>query len=112
MTASSAWAAAPGKTPPQMSTPHNPISLPRLIRVQQCISSPLIVLVSRQSLLHRATIASALYWATAAIPTLVYDGDCAICRYWVTYWQGLVNGRVAFRPYQQAAAGFATTPAT
>jgi predicted DCC family thiol-disulfide oxidoreductase YuxK len=51
-----------------------------------------------------------MYWATAAIPTLVYDGDCAICRYWVTYWQGLVNGRVAFRPYQQAAADFPTIP--
>ena len=21
-------------------------------------------------------------------PTLVYDGDCGICRYWVDYWQG------------------------
>jgi len=51
-----------------------------------------------------------MYWATAAIPTLVYDGDCAICRYWVTYWQGLIDGRVAFRPYQEAAADFPTIP--
>ena len=51
-----------------------------------------------------------MYGATTAIPTLVYDGDCAICRYWVSYWQGLINGRVAFRPYQEAAADFPTIP--
>jgi predicted DCC family thiol-disulfide oxidoreductase YuxK len=43
-------------------------------------------------------------------PTLVYDGDCAICRYWVVYWQGLTNGRVVFRPYQEAAADFPAIP--
>jgi predicted DCC family thiol-disulfide oxidoreductase YuxK len=42
--------------------------------------------------------------------TLVYDGDCAICRYWVIYWQGLTHGRVVFRPYQEAAADFPTIP--
>jgi len=42
------------------------------------------------------------------IPTLVYDGDCAICRYWIAYWRGLTHGRVVFRPYQEAAADFAT----
>ena len=39
-------------------------------------------------------------------PTLVYDGDCGICRYWVDYWQGLTGERVRYRPYQQAAADF------
>ena len=43
-------------------------------------------------------------------PTLVYDGDCAICRYWVTYWQGLTNERVVYRPYQEAATDFPTIP--
>jgi len=42
--------------------------------------------------------------------TLVYDGDCAICRYWVTYWRGLTRERVIYRPYQEAAAEFATIP--
>jgi predicted DCC family thiol-disulfide oxidoreductase YuxK len=41
-------------------------------------------------------------------PTLIFDGDCAICRYWVSYWQSLTNSRVAFRPYQEAAADFPT----
>jgi len=41
-----------------------------------------------------------------ARPTLVYDGDCGICRYWVDYWQGLTGERVIYRPYQEAAADF------
>jgi len=43
-------------------------------------------------------------------PTLVYDGDCAICRYWVTYWRELTGERVVFRPYQEAAADFPVIP--
>src|SRR4029453_17200437 len=39
-------------------------------------------------------------------PTLVYDGDCDICRTWVNYWQGLTGERVIYRPYQEAAADF------
>jgi predicted DCC family thiol-disulfide oxidoreductase YuxK len=39
-------------------------------------------------------------------PTLVFDGDCGICRSWVSYWQRLTRGRVVFRPYQDAAAEF------
>src|ERR1700733_5309331 len=39
-------------------------------------------------------------------PTLVFDGDCGICRYWVRYWRSLTNSRVDFRPYQEAAADF------
>jgi len=44
----------------------------------------------------------------AACATLVFDGDCAICRSWVSYWQRLTNGRVIYRPYQDAAADFPT----
>jgi predicted DCC family thiol-disulfide oxidoreductase YuxK len=42
------------------------------------------------------------------LPTLVYDGDCTICRYWVTYWQELTSERVVYRPYQEAARDFPT----
>ena len=35
-------------------------------------------------------------------PTLVYDGECGICRYWVTYWQELTEDRVIYRAYQEA----------
>jgi predicted DCC family thiol-disulfide oxidoreductase YuxK len=44
------------------------------------------------------------------LPTLVYDGDCGICRYWIDYWRQLSNGRVVFRPYQEAAADFPAIP--
>jgi predicted DCC family thiol-disulfide oxidoreductase YuxK len=44
------------------------------------------------------------------LPTLVYDGDCAICRYWVAYWQELTGERVVFRPYQAAATDFPAIP--
>jgi predicted DCC family thiol-disulfide oxidoreductase YuxK len=44
------------------------------------------------------------------IPTLVFDGDCAICRCWVRYWQQLANERALFRPYQEAAADFPAIP--
>ena len=43
-------------------------------------------------------------------PTLVYDGDCGICRYWVDYWQGLTGERVIYRPYQEAAVDFPAIP--
>ena len=45
-----------------------------------------------------------------ARPTLVYDGDCGICRYWVEYWRGLTGERVVYRPYQEAAADFPAIP--
>ena len=44
-------------------------------------------------------------------PTLVFDGDCGICRYWVAYWQSLTQGRLVFRPYQEAAPDFPAIPA-
>ena len=24
-------------------------------------------------------------------PALIYDGDCAICKRWVAYWEGLID---------------------
>ncbi len=46
----------------------------------------------------------------SADATLVYDGDCGICRQWVDYWQQLTGGRVVYRPYQDAAADFPNIP--
>ena len=43
-------------------------------------------------------------------PTFVFDGDCGICRTWVDYWQRLTGDKVAYRPYQEAAADFAGLP--
>jgi predicted DCC family thiol-disulfide oxidoreductase YuxK len=45
-----------------------------------------------------------------SLPTLVYDGDCTICRYWVAYWQELTSNCVVYRPYQEAATDFPAIP--
>jgi predicted DCC family thiol-disulfide oxidoreductase YuxK len=45
-----------------------------------------------------------------SVPTLVYDGDCGICGYWVNYWRELTDDRLAFRPYQEAAQDFPSIP--
>ncbi len=44
------------------------------------------------------------------VPTLVYDGDCGICRRWVDYWKRLTGERVVYRAYQEAAADFPRIP--
>ncbi len=43
-------------------------------------------------------------------PTLVFDGDCGICRHWVDYWRALTGERIAYRPYQDAAGDFPAIP--
>jgi len=40
----------------------------------------------------------------AASPLLIYDGDCAFCGYWVSYWKKLTGDAVCYRPYQEVAA--------
>ena len=42
--------------------------------------------------------------------TLVYDGDCGICRYWVDYWKQLTGDQVLYRAYQEAAGDFPAIP--
>ena len=43
-------------------------------------------------------------------PTLIFDGDCGICRTWVDYWGQLTSDRVVYRPYQEAGKDFAHIP--
>jgi predicted DCC family thiol-disulfide oxidoreductase YuxK len=45
-----------------------------------------------------------------ARPLLVYDGDCAVCRYWTRYWEKLTGASVVYRPYQQVAAQYPAIP--
>jgi predicted DCC family thiol-disulfide oxidoreductase YuxK len=44
--------------------------------------------------------------AASSRPLLVYDGDCAFCKFWVRYWQQLTGQEVDYRPYQEAAAHY------
>ncbi len=43
-------------------------------------------------------------------PTLIFDGDCGICKRWVAYWQGLTGERVTYRAYQDAAHDYPDIP--
>jgi len=48
-----------------------------------------------------------------ALPTdrvLVYDGDCAFCRYCVGYAAAVAGERVSFRPFQEAAVDYPEVP--
>ena len=43
-------------------------------------------------------------------PTLIFDGDCGICRTWVDYWAQLTGTLVLYRPYQEAGTDFPQIP--
>jgi predicted DCC family thiol-disulfide oxidoreductase YuxK len=45
-----------------------------------------------------------------AIPLLVFDGDCGFCRAWIARWRHMTAERVAYEPYQKAAARYPTLP--
>mgnify|MGYP001584910458 FL=1 len=34
-------------------------------------------------------------------PLLVYDGDCHFCRRWITRWESLTGGHVAYAPFKE-----------
>ncbi|GAB3826807.1 thiol-disulfide oxidoreductase DCC family protein [Pontibacter rugosus] len=38
-------------------------------------------------------------------PTIIYDGDCSFCKYWISRWQGMTQGKVIYTPYQQVPDG-------
>lgn len=42
--------------------------------------------------------------------TLVYDGDCAFCQYWVDYWRALTGPAINYQPYQLVAARYPNVP--
>lgn len=41
---------------------------------------------------------------------LIYDGDCAFCRYWVDAWRAETGDRVIYAPSQEIAAKFPDIP--
>ena len=51
--------------------------------------------------------------APPAKPLVIYDGDCAFCRFWVLRWQNATGERVDYLPFQdsEVAARFAELPA-
>lgn len=41
---------------------------------------------------------------------LIYDGDCAFCRYWIDAWRAETGDRVIYAPSQEIAAKFPDIP--
>lgn len=41
---------------------------------------------------------------------LIFDGDCAFCRYWIDYWESLSKGTIAYSPYQDVHQKIGTLP--
>ncbi len=42
--------------------------------------------------------------------TMVWDGSCGFCRYWVTYWERMTGDEVRYAPYQEVAVQFPDLP--
>lgn len=42
-----------------------------------------------------------IYAISVQKPILVYDGDCAFCKYWVNRWKRKTEDEVCFVPFQQ-----------
>ena len=45
-------------------------------------------------------------------PTLIFDGECGICRTWVDYWAQLTGDRVAYPPLPGGGDRFSADPAS
>lgn len=43
-------------------------------------------------------------------PLVVFDGDCAFCRFWIARWRRTSGDRLEYAPYQEAAARFPEVP--
>lgn len=38
--------------------------------------------------------------------TLIYDGDCSFCKYWVERWKETTEDKIEYRPFQQSVSEF------
>lgn len=41
-----------------------------------------------------------------AKPTLVWDGNCGFCKFWIIRWKRLSGDKIQFKPYQEAIHDF------
>src|SRR5262245_26985643 len=37
---------------------------------------------------------------------MIYDGECAFCRYWIQHWQWRTGEKLNYAPFQEAAPAF------
>lgn len=45
-----------------------------------------------------------------AKPTLIWDGECGFCKYWVTVWQNKTGESIDYRPFQQVSDNYTSIP--
>jgi predicted DCC family thiol-disulfide oxidoreductase YuxK len=45
-------------------------------------------------------------------PLMVFDGDCNVCRRWISRWHAATGERVEYRPFQEVAERFPELPRT
>lgn len=43
-------------------------------------------------------------------PLVVFDGDCAFCRFWIARWRRASGDRLDYAPYQEASSRFPEIP--
>ncbi len=43
-------------------------------------------------------------------PLLVYDGECALCIYWVKRWRNVIGNKIDYAPLQRVARHFPKVP--
>ena len=43
-------------------------------------------------------------------PSMIFDGECGFCRFWVERWRSRLGESVEFRPYQEEAARYPEIP--
>ena len=41
---------------------------------------------------------------------MIWDGDCELCRIWITDWNKLTRDTIEYTPYQQAASDYPHIP--
>ncbi|WP_203295977.1 DCC1-like thiol-disulfide oxidoreductase family protein [Luteirhabdus pelagi] len=42
--------------------------------------------------------------------TMVWDGECGFCKYWITHWQQLTEASITYKTYQEVASNFPDIP--
>ena len=44
--------------------------------------------------------------APAAVPMMLFDGECGFCRHWIKKWDAITAGRVRYAPYQEKLSAY------
>lgn len=45
-----------------------------------------------------------------AKPTMVWDGECGFCKYWISVWQSKTGDKLQYKKYQDVYERFQSIP--